>query len=223
MPRRNAYKLLIFDWDGTLINSESSIVTCMKLAMRDVGLPILSSDEIKNIIGLGLYEALVKLFPSANNDQYQHLIERYRVHFLAMEQAIPFEGVKETLAHLYERGYLLAVATGKGRAGLNKALKHVQFQQFFHATRCADETRSKPHPQMVNELLEELEVTPDNALMVGDTEYDLEMAQNAGVDGVAVSYGVHDIERLHQYKPVVKLDKLSEIIPWLDRNSKNLP
>ena len=209
------YKLLIFDWDGTLIDSQHGIVSCMKSAMRDVGLPVLNDDEIQNIIGLGLYEAITTLYPNVTEDHYTKLVDRYRHHFLSMEQSLPFEGVPAALNQLYAQGYVMAVATGKGRVGLERALQSIQFGHVFKATRCADETQSKPHPQMLYEILDELQVSAESALMVGDTEYDLAMAQSAEVDCVAVSYGVHDIERLHQYSPVQTLNHFSELLPWL--------
>ena len=128
---------------------------------------------------------------------------------------------EETLAHIAGQDYLLAVATGKGRNGLDKALHATGFGQWFHASRCADETCSKPHPQMLEELLGELGVKPENALMVGDTEYDLRMASDAGMASVAVSYGVHSIERLLECGPQTCIHAFSELTPWLDsvRNS----
>ena len=206
---------MIFDWDGTLIDSQHGIVSCMKSAIRDVDLPILNDKEIENIIGLGLYEALTTLYPEVSKNHYTKLIDRYRHHFLSMKQSLPFEGVADTLNHLYAQGYDMAVATGKGRMGLERALQSIQFGHVFKATRCADETQSKPHPQMLYEILDELQVGPESALMVGDTEYDLAMAQSAEVDSVAVSYGVHDVERLHQFNPVTTLNSFGELLPWL--------
>jgi len=208
---------LIFDWDGTLIDSEYGIVSCMKSAIHDVGLPILSDLEIGNIIGLGLYEAISTLYPTASEGQYEKLIERYRHYFFTMEQSLPFDGVSATLKTLHERGFDMAIATGKGRAGLERAMQNMQFKHVFKTSRCADETQSKPHPQMLYEILEELQVGAESALMVGDTEYDLAMAQTAEIDCVAVSYGVHDIKRLHQYSPVTTLNNFSELLPWLNR------
>ena len=199
------YELLIFDWDGTLIDSEAKIVTCMQAAMGEVGLPVLKPAVIRNIIGLGMCEALSALFPGQDDKTYQAMIDRYRHHFFAGNSSAPFAGVAETLAEIAQQGYFMAVATGKGRHGLDKALHETGFKQWFHASRCADETRSKPHPQMLEEILDELGMEPEQALMIGDTEYDLQMAQNAGMASVAVTCGVHDTERLLACDPQICL------------------
>ncbi len=209
------YKLLIFDWDGTLIDSQHGIVSCMKSAIHDIGLPALSDYAIQDIIGLGLYEAVSALYPGISDSQYEKLIDKYRHHFLSMEPSVPFEGVSAALNELHLQGYTMAVATGKGRAGLERALQNIQFKHVFKATRCADETQSKPHPQMLYEILDELQVGAESALMVGDTEYDLAMAQTAGIDCIAVSYGVHEVERLHKYSPVTTLNEFQDILQWL--------
>lgn len=216
MSLTTAFELVIFDWDGTLIDSEAKIVSCMQTAMRDVGLPVLEPETVRNIIGLGMREALETLFPDESDTTYRQLTERYRDEFFSGESSLPFEGVTETLARMAEQDYLLAVATGKGRNGLDKALQSTGFDQWFHASRCADETRSKPHPQMLEELLTELNVKPEKALMVGDTEYDLLMAQNAGIQSVAVSYGVHSVDRLLACDPAVCIHALTELPVWLD-------
>lgn len=213
---QKSYRLLIFDWDGTLIDSQNGIVSCMKSAIQDLGLPVLSDFEIGDVIGLGLYEAISTLYPTISERHCEKLIERYRQHFLSMDQSLPFDGVTATLNTLYEQGFDMAIATGKGRAGLDRAMQNIQFNHVFKASRCADETQSKPHPQMLYEILDELQVDAESALMVGDTEYDLAMAQTAEMDCVAVSYGVHAIERLHQYSPVTTLNNLSELLPWLN-------
>ena len=213
---KKRYELLIFDWDGTLIDSEANIVSCMKAAMKDLQLPVLGNDEIKNIIGLGLREALTTLYPDIDDTTANQLTDRYRYHFLTSEPSEPFRGVSETLARLNEAQYYMAVATGKGRKGLDKALGATGYGELFHTSRCADETRSKPHPQMLYEILDFLGVETDNALMVGDTEYDINMAKNAGMDSIAVTYGVHDKERLAQCSPTAIIDSFDEIIGWLD-------
>lgn len=211
-----SYELLIFDWDGTLIDSEANIVSCMKAAMKDLGLPVLGNEAIKNIIGLGLKEALTTLYPDIDSHTATQLTDRYRYHFLSSEPSEPFNRVNETLIHFNEHQYLMAVATGKGRIGLNKALNTTGFANIFHTSRCADETRSKPHPQMLEEILDYLGVEAENAVMIGDTEYDIQMAHNAGMDSIAVSYGVHDIERLQQSQPTVIIDAFHELIPLID-------
>ncbi|WP_455365508.1 HAD-IA family hydrolase [Kaarinaea lacus] len=209
-------ELVIFDWDGTLIDSQANIVQCLQWMIDDLNLPARTANQLSNIIGLGLYEALDTLFPEYDSQAYQEMVDRYRYHFLSSEPSQPFPGADEVLAELANNRYLLAVATGKGRRGLDKALDHSGFRQWFHATRCADETRSKPHPQMLEEILDELGVEPERAVMIGDTEYDLQMAKSAGVHAVGVSYGVHDIDRLQQCEPIAILDEIRTLLDWLD-------
>ena len=209
------YELVIFDWDGTLIDSEKSIVHCMQAALADIGAQAREPEAISNIIGLGLAEAIEALCPELNAGQRTSLVERYRYHFLSSEPSEPFPGVVETLNTLSDQGYYLAVATGKGRMGLDKALRQTGFKQYFHVTKCADETRSKPHPQMVLDIMEFVGVEPDKALMIGDTVYDLDMASNAGIDSAAVLYGVHGQQRLLDCGPKICLQEIQDLLPWL--------
>lgn len=213
-------KLIIFDWDGTLMDSESRIVNCMRAAIDDLGLPERSRDQLKNVIGLGLREALHMLYPDSDEQRLADLVERYRHHFL-FEDTTPselFDGVADMLASLNSAGYFLAIATGKGRPGLNHALASCNVGHLFHASRCADETRSKPHPQMLEELLDYFAVEPDQSLMIGDTEFDLEMAKNANTHSLAVSYGVHERERLLNHAPLACLDDVNQLHSWLSSN-----
>jgi phosphoglycolate phosphatase len=200
-----------------LIDSEANIVACMKAAMNDVNLALRSNDEIKNIIGLGLKEALFTLYPEIDEQTANHLTDRYRYHFLSSEPSQAFKGVDETLASLNSARYFLAVATGKGRRGLDKALSTTGYDSLFHVTRCADETRSKPHPQMLHEILDFVGVDAENALMIGDTEYDMQMAKNARMDCVAVTYGVHDRQRLTHCHPTAIIDSMPDLVTWLNR------
>jgi phosphoglycolate phosphatase len=209
-------ELVIFDWDGTLIDSQANIVQCLQWMINDLDLPARTENQLSNIIGLGLYEALNTLFPEYDSQAYQHMVDRYRYHFLSSDPSLPFPGAEDVLSYLASNRYLLAVATGKGRRGLDKALDHTGFRQWFHATRCADETRSKPHPLMLEEILDELGVDPQRAVMIGDTEYDLQMAKNAGVHAIGVSYGVHDVDRLQQCEPVMVLDEIRTLLEWLN-------
>lgn len=213
-------QLIVFDWDGTLMDSESRIVNCMTAAIRDAGMPQRDRETIKNIIGLGLREALQTLFPEADDDAMRRLIEGYRHHFLYADQTPSelFTGVVDMLDALNQRGYFLAIATGKARAGLNRALSESGLEQFFHASRCADETRSKPHPQMLEELLDYFGLEADEAIMVGDTEYDLAMANNARTHSVAVSYGVHQRDRLLQHRPLACLENTNQLHAWIVEN-----
>ncbi|WP_455200671.1 HAD-IA family hydrolase [Kaarinaea lacus] len=208
--------LVIFDWDGTLIDSQANIVQCLQWMSRDLDLPERTENELSNIIGLGLYEALSTLYPDSDPQDYPQMVDRYRYHFFSSDPSLPFPGAEDVLSHLSNNDYLLAVATGKGRRGLDKALDSTGFRQMFHTTRCADETRSKPHPQMLEEILDELGVEPQRAVMIGDTEYDLHMANNAGVHAIGVSYGVHDSDRLQQCEPVAIINEIRALLNWLN-------
>jgi len=213
-------KLIVFDWDGTLMDSESRIVNCMQAAINDLGLAERTRDELKNVIGLGLKEALYALYPDSDNEQLTRLVERYRHHFL-FEDTTPselFAGVTDMLTSLNQAGYFLAIATGKARPGLNHALASCDVGHLFHASRCADETRSKPHPQMLEELLTYFGVESSQSVMIGDTEFDMQMAVNANTHAVAVSYGVHERERLLNHAPLACVDDVNQLHSWLSSN-----
>lgn len=212
------FKLLVFDWDGTLMDSEARIVSCVHAAARDMAIEAPSEDRVRDIIGLGLKEALDKLFPGSDDPFKERFIEFYR-HYFLHEDSTPsllFPGARAVLNGLAGEDYLLAVATGKGRPGLDKVLKETGLKSLFHATRCADETFSKPHPEMLMQIMDELGVEPTDTLMIGDTEYDLQMAINAGTHGLAVSYGVHSVDRLKQFNPLGCLDDIAELSGWLN-------
>lgn len=214
------YKLLVFDWDGTLMDSESHIVASMQAAMGDLGLEQLPSGAIRNIIGLGMREAVNALYPEQRDEDFiQAFAEAYRGYYLVPHAAQSlFPGAREVLHNLLEQGYLLAVATGKSRRGLNQALEEYGMAQLFHGSRCADETQSKPHPQMLLEIIEELHISPGQTIMIGDTEYDMEMAQKAGSASIAATYGVHHRDRLLRYNPLYAIDE----IKGLDRSIAQL-
>ncbi len=207
------FKALIFDWDGTLCDSLSRIVSCLQAAATENGLPAPSVAAAQNIVGLGMREALEQLFPGIGAAQIRRLRESYGGHFMRAEQQPSpfFPGVRETLAMLRERGFLLAVATGKSRAGLDRALAATGLGEFFNATRCADETASKPDPAMLLALLDEFAVAPEQALMIGDTTFDMAMAARANMPRLAVAYGAHDPARLLAYRPLACLAHLSDI------------
>ena len=211
------FRLLVFDWDGTLMDSAAHIAGCMRAAAADLMLPVPSDAAARDVIGLGLPQAMANLFPEADPVTVPRIIERYRHHFFdpSTEQGRLFPGAQALLQQLSEQGYLLSVATGKGRPGLDRALEETGLGALFHATRSADETHSKPHPEMLLQLLDELGVDAGEALMIGDTEYDMQMAVNAGVAGLAVSYGVHSRERLLQHRPQGCIDALGELSGWL--------
>lgn len=209
--------LVIFDWDGTLLNSLAKICYCMQLAAADANLESRSETDIRGIIGLGLPEALATLYPDASHTPLRVLRERYSHHFL-IQDSRPcelFPGVRETLEELKCRGHHITVATGKSRKGLERALNNMGWQDYFHATRCADETRSKPNPLMLSELLSELDYKVEDAMMVGDTEFDLAMAANLGMRRVGVSYGAHEPERLRIHQPEAIIDNFSELLDML--------
>lgn len=210
--------LFIFDWDGTLSDSTDKIVRCMQAATRRAGLAELSDEAIRNIIGLGLPEAIRTLYPEATDADVSAVRQAYSEVYL-VEDKIPspfYPEVEETLHRLRDEGYRLTVATGKSRRGLDRVLENLGMVDFFHGSRCADETASKPHPLMLHQLLQELQYEADGAVMVGDTEYDMEMARRAGVARVAVSYGAHDISRLTAYNPALCLDVFSDLTKLLD-------
>lgn len=210
-------QLLVFDWDGTLMDSQARIVNCLRTAIDEVGKEKRSDEQLSNVIGLGFREALLSLYPDDDDSFHKGLIDVYRHYFLSADKtpSVLFEGVLDMLENLNDQGYYLAIATGKGRHGLDIALNESGAGHFFHASRCADETRSKPHPQMLEELIEYFGVEADHTLMIGDTEYDLEMANNANVDGVGVSYGAHAEQRILDCKPIACVRSAQDLHSWL--------
>ncbi|AUB83418.1 HAD-IA family hydrolase [Candidatus Thiodictyon syntrophicum] len=212
-----SFSLIVFDWDGTLMDSQARIVDCLQAAFLEVGQPRPSREAAADIIGLGLDEAMARLWPAADAAQRQRVAHHYRRHFLVdnTTPAALFPGALETLERLGAAGYLLAVATGKSRRGLDLSLAETGLAGHFQATRCADESFSKPHPQMLLEIMDELGVAPACTLMIGDTEYDLQMAANAGAGALAVCYGVHAPERLRALRPLACLNSLAAIPDWL--------
>lgn len=211
------FDLIVFDWDGTLMDSEVKIVRCMQAAAADVGITDPGAAAIRNIIGLGLSEAMEALFPSASRDARSRLVDRYRTHFLELDATdMPlFPGVVDGLTELASQGYLLAIATGKARRGLNRVLDETGIRHFFVSSRCADEAFSKPHPRMLEEILDETGTENHRALMIGDTEYDMQMARNARVPALGVSYGVHARDRLLENGALACLDSFPEVCSWL--------
>lgn len=211
------YELLVFDWDGTLMDSEARIVTCLEKAVTDIGAEARARHQLSDVIGLGLQEAVYKLYPDSDAAFIETFAAAYREHFLG-DGVIPselFAGAREVLTELSEAGYLLGVATGKSRRGLDRVLDETGLGRLFHATRCADESFSKPHPQMIEEIMTDLDTEPRHTLMIGDTEYDIMMAHNAGAAALAVSYGVHEIGRLLEHNPVGYIDQLDALPGWL--------
>ncbi len=214
------YDLIVFDWDGTVMDSTAIIVRSIQMACRDVGLPIPDDDTARYVIGLGLDQALRHAVPTMTEAQRPDMVARYRHHFLAQDGAIPlFEGARETIAELHEAGYQLAVATGKTHAGLSRAMTSCNMTHYFHATRTADQTFSKPNPAMLLELMEELNAAPERTLMIGDTTHDLQMAHNAKVDVVAMGHGAHSEEQLLALNPLTLVENFVELKAWLKANT----
>lgn len=197
-------ELIIFDWDGTLMDSLAHIVASVMAAARVLGVPEPTETAARDIIGLGLPEALRILFPQITEADRVKLKQHYAQHFIAghEQRSRPYAGAEQVLQSLRAQGGRLAVATGKSRLGLDRVLDHTGWHDYFEATRCADETASKPDPQMLLELLHELNVPVASAVMVGDTTYDMAMAEAIGMPRVGVTYGVHDEQRLQQHKPM---------------------
>ena len=215
MMTQSAIRFIVFDWDGTLMDSERQIVSCLHAAIADLQLDPMDDNTVKNVIGLGLREAIDTLVPGQDERFQQAFVAAYRKYWFQSGGSALFSGVREVLDVLRERNLLMGIATGKARRGLIKVLGETGLGDYFHATRCADETPSKPHPQMLLELMEELNVTAGQTLMVGDTEYDMEMATNAGVGKIAVSSGVHEAIRLKRHDPLVCLENISNLPVWL--------
>tara|TARA_Y100001936_G_C16079795_1_gene676835 strand:- start:1628 stop:2284 length:657 start_codon:yes stop_codon:yes gene_type:complete len=211
--------LIVFDWDGTLINSADAIVSSIQAAARDLRIAEPTNIKARYVIGLGLHEALGHLFPGLTSQEFSSLSKRYRYHYLMQDKKISlYKGVSEIIRDLYAKNFLLAVATGKSRAGLNRSFELTGLGNFFHASRCADETFSKPHPAMLLELMAQFNVKASRTLMIGDTTYDLQMARNAGVSRVGVTYGAHSKKDLKIFKPLICIENVKKLGLWLKKN-----
>jgi len=209
------YELVVFDWDGTLIDSAGTIVECIQESARDMGIEVPSRERASHVIGLGLHDSLRFAVPGLASEQYMEFVGCYRRHFLMrQDRMLLFEGVRDLLQDL-SASRRLAIATGKSRRGLDRALDADSLRGYFVASRCADETNPKPHPAMLLELMEELEVAKEHTLMVGDTSHDLQMAQAAGVDAVAVTYGAHPEQGLRACAPRGCVSSVAELRQWL--------
>lgn len=217
-PRR--YDLIAFDWDGTLFDSTTLIVRCIQAACRDLGVAEPSDEAAAYVIGLGLHDALQHAVPELPPERVGELGLRYRHHYMARkDELVLFPGTVQMLQALKARQHLLAVATGKNRRGLDDALAHSQLQGMFDATRTADETASKPHPLMLQQLMAEFGVAPERTLMIGDTTHDLLLAANAGTPRVAVSYGAHEHEAFDVHAPLFVAHSTRELHHWLLENA----
>jgi phosphoglycolate phosphatase len=212
-------KLLIFDWDGTLCDSLSRISHCVVLAAEENGFVLSESIDPKEVIGLGLYESFQALFDKASNEQVTAMCASYSRNFIKLDNDPSpfFDGTLDALNDLKKAGYRLAIATGKSRKGLDRALSAKKLSSFFDISRCSDETASKPNPLMLFEILDEINILPEHTIMIGDTVYDLEMALNAGIPSIGVNYGAHNPVRLKKYRPLFCVDRISEIKIYLEQ------
>jgi phosphoglycolate phosphatase len=211
------YKAIIFDWDGTLMDSVGKIVECIQNSAEYLGLGVPTKHDAKQVIGISLVPAMQKLFDLPNAKAAEKVANQYKSYYAQHEEVSSplFDGVVELLTHLKQQGYLLAVATGKGRRGLLHAWEHTQTEHFFDTHRCADDAQSKPSPDMLEQILEELGIQAHQALMIGDTSYDMAMAAAIGMDRIGVSFGVHDKNILDKHKPLAVIDSINELINFL--------
>ena len=210
------YKLIVWDWDGTLMDSTPTIVKCIQDACRDLALPVPEDSMASFVIGLGIQESLRKACPTVSVDDHYKLIDRFRFHYLSKDHELSlFEGAKDLLYRLKDRGHLLAVATGKSRKGLDRSLGFHQLEDIFSDSRTPDESKSKPHPGMLLDLSDALSVPMEKILMIGDTTHDLQMANNAGCASVGVSYGAHGPSGLEDLRPRAVVHSVAELHAWL--------
>ena len=214
-----SYSLIVFDWDGTLIDSAGTIAECIQRSAADMNLPVPTREQARHVIGLGLHDSLRIAVPQLRVEQYAEFVALYRRHFLAREDTMSlFPGVTGLLEHL-SADHRLAIATGKSRRGLDRALDALDMRKFFSASRCADETNPKPHPAMLLELMDELSAETADTLMIGDTSHDLEMARSAGVDALAVAYGAHAEGSLRSLGPLECFSDVASLTAWLTQNA----
>ncbi len=211
-----AFELVVFDWDGTLIDSTHAITDSLRASAADLGLPVPSRERASHVIGLGLLDAIHYAVPAIRSEQVPLFVDRYRSHFLARDaQLHAFDGIERLLAESDATGVMLAVATGKPRAGLDRALLQTGWKPRFAATRTADEGIPKPDPWMLEDILDELGVAAQRTVMIGDTTHDLRMAQAAGTASVAVTYGAHPVAELLGCAPTACVDSVEALRAWL--------
>ena len=217
--------VLIFDWDGTLVDSLMRIIEAMHVAADTCAVPRCTDDAVRDIIGLAMPQAYDVLYPDADDAALkQRFIEAYSDTYILLEEqpSAFYPGVMEALDTYRSAGYQLAVATGKSRRGLHRVLSGHKMLDYFDITRCADETRSKPDPLMLHEILKHCAAAPEQAIMVGDSPFDLRMANNANVPGIAVSYGAQPLSVLHKEQPILAIDHFSELTTWLQQQPNTL-
>ncbi len=219
----DSYRLLIFDWDGTLLDSIAAIVDCTQATLQELGQASVSEAAIREAIGLGIRETVECFAPGCDDELFYRIVEAYRRHWLATYCHRPalIPQARQVLERLVEEGYFLALATAKSRDGLRRDLDRTGLAKLFVTTRTVDEAPGKPHPQMVLDILRELGVLPGEALLVGDTAHDLLMARNAGVGALGVCSGSHEREKLERLEPVACLESVAELPAWLaDRGGR---
>lgn len=217
--KNRSYDLVVFDWDGTLLDSTGAIVKAIQAACSDIGVAPPDDARARYVIGMGLREALQYAVPDLEESRYDDLVNAYRRHYLSGDHELTlFEGVETLLQSLQAEQRWLAVATGKSRLGLNRALLHSGLGAYFDTTRTADETRGKPHPQMLQEIIDQFAIDPERTLMIGDTTHDLLMAKNAGAHGLAITHGAHDVHELSGCEPVGIVDSIHELSNWFKKS-----
>jgi phosphoglycolate phosphatase len=220
MAMQKNYDLIVFDWDGTVMDSTAVIAASIQNACRDLNLQIPSDEDARHVIGMGLGQALRHAAPWVPEEMFEPLAQCYRQHFLAQDEQIPmFAGACELVEELHGEGFVLAVATGKNRAGLDRMLRVSGLGDYFSALRTADVTHSKPHPAMLLEIMDELGMTPERTLMIGDTTHDLQMAQNAGVAALGMTHGAHPAAALRALQPLALCDDFSQLRYWLQHHA----
>jgi phosphoglycolate phosphatase len=210
--------LVIFDWDGTVVDSTMTIAQAIRSACTDIGVAAPPVEKAAYVIGLGLQQALTHIAPGLSPSDQTALSERFRHHYLAQDQFLkPFEGMTDLFDLLHGAAMSMAVATGKSRRGLERALDVTGTRHYFETTRCADESDPKPAPTMVLEICQQLEVEPENTLVIGDTTHDIYMAKSAGANVVAVSYGAHDLQTLQAADPTHTVHSVEELQQWMKK------
>ena len=223
MPEENKsdrrYDLIVWDWDGTIMDSTPTIVHCIQQACRDLGFKAPDDTLASSVIGLGIQDSLRRAVPWIEPIHFQKLTDRFRYHYLAKDHELDlFVGIRELLEKLRADQYLLGIATGKSRVSLDRSLGRHQIGHLFHETRTADQSFSKPHPGMLLELSDVTQVPTRRMLMIGDTTHDLDMAANAGVDAVAVTYGAHPVDTLKTSQSLAQVDDVPQLAQWFKEN-----
>lgn len=215
--------MIIFDLDGTIMDSSARIVSSMQKACESLSLVAPSALAVRNIIGLSLDVAIPKIVSNISAADIKRLTQTYPKHYVELDQTPTYlyEGVEETLTNLKNKGYILAIATGKSRKGLDRVLAQTQLDKLIDIPKGADEANSKPDPLMLMQILEQTNIKVREAIMIGDTSYDLEMAQRAQMPSIGVSYGMHEVQLLNQYNPLVIVDRFPQIEKWLDSKSES--